>query len=145
MAVIRIQNINKIEKAAEQFFEEVAKRNKKSDTPLHCFAFYGAMGVGKTTFIKALCNILDVVDVVTSPSFAIINEYHTKNGKQIFHFDFYRIEKISDTYQLGCEDYFFREDFCFIEWPEKIESILPEHCIPVLMQEELDEARIIKF
>ncbi len=145
MAIIKIQNPEQIRVAAQQFLDVVEKRNKEANPHLHCFAFYGKMGVGKTTFIKALCEILNVVDVVTSPSFAIINEYNTKNGDPVYHFDFYRIEKISDAYQLGCEEYFFQENYCFIEWPERIESILPEHCIPVLMHEELDKSRIIKL
>lgn len=89
------------------------------------FAFYGAMGAGKTTFIKAIAGVLGATDVVQSPSFAIINEYRTSTGDSIFHFDFYRIRKISEVFDIGYEEYIYSGAYCFIEWPELVEELLP--------------------
>lgn len=109
------------------------------------FAFFGPMGVGKTTFIKALCNELGVVEIVTSPTFALINEYQTGSGDIIFHFDFYRIEKIEEVYDFGYEDYFYSGNFCFIEWPEKIAELLPEDVVYVNIVENPDGSRTINI
>ena len=95
------------------------------------FAFFGELGAGKTTFIKALCSELNVIDVVSSPTFSIINEYQTDQHLPVYHMDFYRINKISEAYEIGIEDYFSGKDFCFIEWPEKIEELLPEEIVYV--------------
>jgi tRNA threonylcarbamoyladenosine biosynthesis protein TsaE len=108
------------------------------------FAFYGDMGAGKTTFIKALCEEMQVLDNVTSPTFALINEYKTGKGNTIFHFDFYRIKSLSEAYDFGYEDYFYSGDYCFIEWPELIESLLPTIAIKVLIRETEDGKRIIE-
>jgi tRNA threonylcarbamoyladenosine biosynthesis protein TsaE len=89
------------------------------------FAFYGEMGVGKTTFIKALCRELNVQDRVSSPSFGLINEYRIPEQESVFHFDFYRIEKPEEIFDIGYEDYFFSGSYCFIEWPEMAETLLP--------------------
>ncbi len=89
------------------------------------FCFYGSMGAGKTTFIQALCEKLHVVDVVNSPSFAIVNEYKREEGDSVYHFDFYRLKEEEEAYDLGYEDYFYSDSYCFVEWPEKIESLLP--------------------
>lgn len=109
------------------------------------FAFFGPMGVGKTTFIKALCNELGVVEIVTSPTFALVNEYQTNKGDEIYHFDFYRIEKIEEVYDFGYEDYFFSGNYCFIEWPDKIAEILPENVVFVQMVENEDSSRTINI
>ncbi|MFW5721300.1 MAG: tRNA (adenosine(37)-N6)-threonylcarbamoyltransferase complex ATPase subunit type 1 TsaE [Bacteroidota bacterium] len=109
------------------------------------FAFFGPMGVGKTTFIKALCNELGVVEIVTSPTFALINEYQTGNGKIIYHFDFYRIEKIEEVFDFGYEDYFYSGNYCFIEWPDKIAEILPKDVVFVQMNENKDGSRTINI
>jgi len=90
------------------------------------FAFYGTMGVGKTTFIKVLCYYLGAVDIIQSPSFAIINEYKTHLCESIYHFDFYRIKKIEEAFDIGYEDYFYSGSYCFIEWPDKGKGFLPE-------------------
>ena len=109
------------------------------------FAFYGNMGVGKTTFIKTVCKQLGVTDVVNSPSFAIINEYNLpKSGKSIFHFDFYRIKKLSEVYDIGYEDYFFSGNICFLEWPELIENLLPEDTIRISITLQPNQSRILK-
>ncbi|MBW6497746.1 MAG: tRNA (adenosine(37)-N6)-threonylcarbamoyltransferase complex ATPase subunit type 1 TsaE [Bacteroidales bacterium] len=108
------------------------------------FAFFGPMGVGKTTFIKAICRQLGSTDNVSSPTFSIINQYLTPSGDNIFHFDFYRIKELVEVYNLGYEDYFFSGGYCFIEWPEKIEGLLPDDSHKVYMK-EVDGERIIRF
>lgn len=107
------------------------------------FAFYGEMGAGKTTFIKAICRVIGVTDVVLSPTFSIINEYKTEAGESLFHFDFYRINKISEVYDLGYEDYLYSGSYCFIEWPELIGELLPEEAVRVHISG--NPARIIEF
>ncbi|MCK5029183.1 MAG: tRNA (adenosine(37)-N6)-threonylcarbamoyltransferase complex ATPase subunit type 1 TsaE [Bacteroidales bacterium] len=109
------------------------------------FAFFGPMGVGKTTFIKALCNELGVVEIVTSPTFALVNEYQTGGGDVIYHFDFYRIEKIEEVYDFGYEDYFYSGNYCFIEWPDKVAEILPENIAYVQLVENEDGSRTINW
>lgn len=94
-------------------------------------ALYGEMGAGKTTLIKTICRELGANDFLSSPTFAIMNEYRLGNGNPAYHFDFYRINKESEAYDLGYEHFFYSGFYCFIEWPEKIESLLPEHCIKV--------------
>ena len=96
----------------------------------HCavWLFYGEMGSGKTTFIKSLCRECGVSEVMSSPTFSIVNEYKTNDGKKIYHFDFYRIRTEAEAYDIGSEEYFYSGDRCFIEWPEKIPSLIPpEH------------------
>jgi tRNA threonylcarbamoyladenosine biosynthesis protein TsaE len=92
------------------------------------------MGAGKTTFIKAVCEELGVADTVTSPTFAIVNEYEAAGGRPIYHFDFYRIKKVSEAYDMGCEEYFYSGHPCFIEWPELIEEVLPEETVNVTIE-----------
>lgn len=108
------------------------------------FAFYGTMGAGKTTFIQSLCRELGSNDYVTSPTFALVNEYDSDRDHRIFHFDFYRIRSISEAYDMGYEDYFFSGHFCFIEWPEKIESLLPEDTVKIEITVGKDGSRIIQ-
>jgi tRNA threonylcarbamoyladenosine biosynthesis protein TsaE len=107
------------------------------------FAFYGQMGAGKTTFIKAVCEELGVSDVITSPTFAIVNEYTA--SVPVYHFDFYRIKKLEEVYDMGYEDYFYSGALCFIEWPELIEELLPEDAVRVTISEERDGTRSIEF
>ena len=115
-----------IKQAARQFVESMGDNT--------VFAFYGKMGAGKTTFIKAVCEELGVDDTVTSPTFAIVNEYEAAQGRPIYHFDFYRIKKVSEAYDMGCEEYFYSGHPCFIEWPELIEDVLPEETVNVTIE-----------
>ena len=105
------------------------------------FAFYGKLGAGKTTFIKAISSVLGAVDVVQSPSFAIINEYKTSTGESIFHFDFYRIRKLVEVFDIGYEEYIYSGSYCLIEWPELVEELLPPDVIRVKISGE-DQRRI---
>ena len=108
-------------------------------------AFYGEMGVGKTTLVKELCKVLGVDDVASSPTFSIVNEYMSKSGKAIYHFDFYRIEKEEEVYDLGYEDYFYSDCFCFIEWPEKILNLIPENIVKVSIDLDDENNRLISI
>lgn len=110
------------------------------------FAFYGKMGAGKTTFIKAVCEELGVKDVINSPTFAIVNEYRAEDsGELIYHFDFYRIKKLEEVYDMGYEDYFYSGAICFLEWPELIEELLPENTAKVYIDERENGSRIIRM
>lgn len=131
-----INNISEINKVAEQFISQMGNNT--------VFAFYGAMGAGKTTFIKAVCEALGVQETITSPTFAIINEYKDRDGASIYHFDFYRINKLEEAFDFGYEDYFYSGNLCFIEWPELVEPILPENTIKVHIRETDNGARFIK-
>lgn len=131
---IEIKNQDTIREAARQFVEQMGDS--------HVFAFYGKMGAGKTTFIKAICEELGVEDVITSPTFAIINEYESPEAT-IYHFDFYRIKKLEEVYDMGYEDYFYSGGLCFIEWPELIEELLPEDAIRITVEEQPDGSRIV--
>lgn len=110
------------------------------------YAFYGKMGAGKTTFIKALCEELGVEDVITSPTFAIVNEYRSETtGQLVYHFDFYRIKKIEEVYDMGYEDYFYSGALCFLEWPELIEEILPADAVKVAISQQEDGSRRLEW
>jgi len=110
------------------------------------FAFYGKMGAGKTTFIKALCETLGVSDVVNSPTFSIVNEYRSDTtGELVYHFDFYRIKKIDEVYDMGYEDYFYSGARCFIEWPELVEELLPDDAVRVEITEQPDGSRLVSM
>jgi len=128
-------NLSQLKKTAEKIVQLIAD-NK-------VLAFYGEMGAGKTTLIKEICSVLKCIDNVSSPTFSIVNEYNTVSGEQIFHFDFYRIKNIEEAYDLGYEDYFYSKNYCLIEWPEKIEILLPENAVKVLIKKESEESRTI--
>ena len=130
---ITIKSLDTIHEAAKEFVKEMGEGK--------VFAIYGKMGAGKTTFIKALCEVLGVEDVITSPTFAIINEYTDGKGDPIYHFDFYRIKKLEEVYDMGYEDYFYSGNLCLLEWPELIEDILPENVIKVTIEEQPDGTR----
>jgi len=106
-------------------------------------AFYGAMGSGKTTIIKVICEILGATDIVTSPTFTLVNEYKTSTGESLFHFDFYRIKKTEEVFDFGIEEYFYSDSYCFMEWPELIEDILPPGTVRIRIEVTDDEQRIL--
>lgn len=136
MKSLKITSLDNIEEVAKEFI------NLMGDNTI--FAFYGKMGAGKTTFIKALCKALGVEDEVNSPTFAIVNEYRSESTAElIYHFDFYRIKKVEEVYDLGYEDYFYSGALCFIEWPELIEELLPEDTKKISIEENNDGERII--
>lgn len=93
------------------------------------FALHGEMGAGKTTLIKSLCQVLGVFDVVLSPTFSLINEYRDAHGQPVYHFDFYRINNVTEAYDMGYEEYLYSGNYCFVEWPEKIGQLLPDGCV----------------
>ena len=134
---IIIQSLDEIGKAAQEF---VAAMGDKT-----VFAFYGKMGAGKTTFIKAVCEELGVEDVINSPTFAIVNEYVDGKGSLIYHFDFYRIKNMQEVLDIGYEDYVYSGNVCFMEWPELIENLLPDDAVKVTIEEEMDGGRLVKF
>lgn len=127
MTTIEIKSLDTITDAATEFIKLMGDNT--------VFAFHGEMGAGKTTFIKAICEKLGVSDVINSPTFAIINEYRSDSGELIYHFDFYRINKEEEAFDFGYEDYFFSGSLCFIEWPERIESLLPHDTLHVTVKE----------
>ena len=152
---IKIDDLEHIGEAARQFIETIGDRR--------VFAFYGSMGAGKTTFIKAICEELGTTDVVTSPTFAIVNEYGLPprplqlegelsaaeaspswgRMEGAYHFDFYRIKKIEEVYDMGYEDYFYSGRLCFIEWPELIEELLPDDAVRVTITPQPDGSRLV--
>ena len=136
MPQIKIDDIERIDKAACEFISMMDNRT--------VFAFEGKMGAGKTTFIKAICKKLGVKEVINSPTFSIINEYQINVTQQlIYHFDFYRINSIHEAREIGIEDYFYSGALCFIEWPEKINQLLPEDTLSALIIEQPDTSRIV--
>ena len=120
---IEIQSLSDLPLAARQFISAIGTHK--------VIAFSGEMGAGKTTFIKALCAELGSKDGTSSPTFSLVNEYDIREGQKIFHFDFYRLNKESEALDMGCEEYFYSGNYCFIEWPEKIPSLLPPDCLHV--------------
>ena len=125
---IKIQSLESIHEAAREFIAAMGDNT--------VFALYGKMGAGKTTFVKALCEELGVSDVISSPTFAIVNEYRSdETGELIYHFDFYRIKKLSEVYDMGYEDYFYSGALCFIEWPKLVEELLPGDAVKVTIEE----------
>mgnify|MGYP002513424945 CR=1 FL=1 len=136
---IQINSIETIHEAAKQFIAAMEDNT--------VFAFYGKMGAGKTTFIKAVCEELGVTDVINSPTFAIVNEYRSdETGELIYHFDFYRLDDIEEALEIGTEDYFDSGALCLIEWPERVEDLLPGDTVDVYIKvDENDNSRIISF
>ena len=132
---IEITDISAIQTAAKAFIQQMGDSK--------VFAFRGSMGAGKTTFIKAICEELGVKETVSSPTFAIINEYRAEDGNAIYHFDFYRITKHEEALDFGCEEYLYSRNLCFIEWAERIESLLPEDTVNVYIREAENGNRIV--
>lgn len=131
---IIINNTSELRSAAQAFLKICSGKN--------IFAFTGSMGAGKTTFIKAICEELGIEDTISSPTFSIVNEYRTSKGETVFHFDFYRIKSESEAYDMGYEDYLYSKAYSFIEWPEKIEGLIPPEAVKVSIQTEKD-ARVV--
>lgn len=134
---IKIESLDKINDAAIEFIKAMGDNT--------VFAFRGEMGAGKTTFIKAICENLGVTDTINSPTFAIVNEYRSESGELVYHFDFYRINKIEEAYDFGYEDYFYSGSLCFIEWPERIEELLPKDTVNVSIKIDEDDSRKVSF
>ena len=134
---IKINSIDEIGAAAKEFVAAMGD--------ITVFAFYGKMGAGKTTFIKAVCEELGVEDVINSPTFAIVNEYVDGNGSPVYHFDFYRIKNMQEVMDMGYEDYVYSGNVCFMEWPELIENLLPDDAVKVVIEEETDGSRTVKL
>lgn len=134
---ISIKDLSGLDRAAEDFLEKIGEHR--------LVAFYAPMGAGKTTFTTAVCKCLGVTDTVCSPTFTIINEYVTEDGRTVYHFDFYRINKLSEAEDIGTEDYFYSGALCFIEWPEKIEELLPGDTVFVSIKENEDNSRTVSW
>lgn len=133
---ITISSLDGLDAAAKEFVKAMGDRT--------IFAFYGKMGAGKTTFIKAICKALGVDDEVTSPTFSIVNEYRSDTTAElVYHFDFYRIKKLEEVYDMGFEDYFYSGAVCLIEWPELIEELLPGDAVKVKIEEQADGSRLV--
>lgn len=132
---ITIKSLESIDQAATEFVKSMGDNT--------VFAFRGEMGAGKTTFIKAICGKLGVSDTINSPTFAIVNEYRSDSGELIYHFDFYRINKVEEAFDFGYEDYFYSGSLCFIEWPELIENLLPADTVNVSIKVLEDGSRSV--
>ncbi|GHT07104.1 tRNA (adenosine(37)-N6)-threonylcarbamoyltransferase complex ATPase subunit type 1 TsaE [Bacteroidia bacterium] len=137
MNSIGIKNIEDIHEAAKEFIAQMGERT--------VFAINGAMGVGKTTFIKAVCEELGVTDVINSPTFAIVNEYRSDTmAELIYHFDFYRINDAREAEAIGASDYFDSGAICFIEWPDKVAALLPDDTLCITIEELSDGSRLLR-
>lgn len=135
---LTIERLEQLPEVAKAFLQEMGDHT--------VFAFHGKMGAGKTTFIKAICEALGVEDVINSPTFAIVNEYRSASTAElIYHFDFYRIKTIGEAYDIGTEDYFYSGALCFIEWPEKIEELLPADAVNVRIEETEGGKRLVSI
>lgn len=135
--IITVNELADLDTAAKKVVEAIGNRK--------VVALYGQMGAGKTTLIKHICKALDVHDVVNSPSFSLVNEYQRPNGEPIYHFDFYRINKIEEAFDFGYEEYFFSNNLCLIEWPEVIEDLIPDDAVKLTIQVLGDGRREIQI
>ena len=140
MNTITIKNLSEIDAAAQEFLGILKTQYPDS----RCIIFNAGMGVGKTTFIKALCKAMGAVDEASSPTFAIVNDYLCEDGGHIFHFDLYRIKDTEEAMAAGAEDYIYGDDYCFIEWPETLLPILPENTVEVGIEEMEDGTRVME-
>ncbi len=138
MKIINVKNLEDLPRAASELIKSLNGHT--------IIALHGSMGAGKTTLIKEIAAQMGVVDNVTSPTFAIVNQYNTADDSRIYHFDFYRIEKVEEAYDFGYEEYFFSGDLCFVEWPEKIAELMPEDTLHVTIELTQDNnERVIKI
>ena len=135
MITLEINSIKTINQTAQKFIDQIGDRT--------VFAFNGKMGAGKTTFIKAICETMGVKETVNSPTFSIVNEYEAANGRIIYHFDCYRINKIQEALDLGAEEYLYSGNLCFIEWSENITPLLPDSLVNVYIEEVENGKRMI--
>ena len=140
MNTITIKNLSEIDAAAQEFIGILKAQYPDS----RCIVFNAGMGVGKTTFIKALSKAMGAVDEASSPTFSIVNDYLCEDGGHIFHFDLYRIKDTEEAMAAGAEDYIYGDDYCFIEWPETFLPILPENTVEVGIEEMVDGSRVMK-
>ncbi|MBR6418312.1 MAG: tRNA (adenosine(37)-N6)-threonylcarbamoyltransferase complex ATPase subunit type 1 TsaE [Bacteroidales bacterium] len=125
----------KIEINSIEELPEVARKLLETFPKERFYAFFGSMGVGKTTLIKEICRQIGVMQNVCSPTFAIVNEYCDGEGEPVYHFDFYRLKNLAEAYDIGYEEYFYSGNWCFTEWTEKIESLLPDHYLRIDISE----------
>lgn len=141
METIRLDSIDDLPDAAERILDIISSRD------VSVVALFGPMGAGKTTLVRELASQLGVADTVTSPTFALINQYIDRNGNVVNHFDFYRIDKVTEAYDMGYEEYFFSGDLCLVEWPEKIGELLPDNALRITIDPdpEDDQSRTIKI
>ena len=135
--ILKIGSTDDLPKAAAAILESLDGRS--------VVAFRGEMGAGKTTLIRAICDALGVTDTVTSPTFAIVNEYRGEGSPPVYHFDFYRIDRIEEAFDFGYEEYFYGGDLCLVEWPEKIESLLPDDAMTVRIEVTGEDSRTIEI
>ena len=138
---LKINNLSEIDAAAQEFLGILKTQYPDS----RCIIFNAGMGVGKTTFIKALSKAMGAIDEASSPTFAIVNDYLCKDGSHIFHFDLYRIKDTEEAMAAGAEDYIYGNDYCFIEWPELVEELLPEETVKVTIEEQPDGSRVVRW
>lgn len=137
MKKIEVTTLAELESAAKTILNDMGNNR--------IFALNGTMGAGKTTLIKEFCVVLGVEEVVSSPTFALVNEYSSKSNEPIYHFDFYRIKKLSEVFDIGYEEYFYSGNYCFIEWPELITELLPDLFVYLLIEEKSDGSRTISY
>jgi len=137
MKTIIVKNLSELNKAASTILSDVGEHR--------IFALYGTMGAGKTTLVKEFCDVLGVEEIVSSPTFALVNEYSSEEDNPVYHFDFYRIKKLDEVYDIGYEEYFYSDFYCFIEWPELVTELLPESYVYILIEEKTDGSRAISY
>ena len=137
MKTISTSNLEDLQQVAKTILKDMDNNN--------IFAINGNMGVGKTTLIKDFCKALGVQEVVSSPTFALVNEYSGANNNPVYHFDFYRIKKIDEVFDIGYEEYFYSDNYCFIEWPELVLELLPQSYVYILIEEKENGIREIQY
>ena len=137
MDIIQIPGLQALPEAASQLLDALGDRR--------VVAFFGDMGAGKTTLIKAICEQLEVTDATSSPSYGLINEYRSDEGSTVYHFDLFRIRTLEEVYDLGYEEYLYSGNYCFIEWPEKVETLLPEDTVRAYIRVDENDSRTVKL